>query len=79
MIDKIELVGILKRSLIEEEKAIPVYMKHLKTAVTWTDISKEDVERIRTTMSVLLEESEGHKRTVQFLLDTIEGGDKDAY
>ena len=79
MIDKNELIKILEEALIAEEKAIPIYMKHLATAVLWTGMEKVDMEKIRTTMSVLLVESEGHKNTVLDLLDRIKSGGKGAY
>jgi rubrerythrin len=79
MIGKNELTTILEQALIAEEKAIPIYMKHLKTAVLWTGISEEDVEGIRKTMKVLLDESEGHKRVVLEVLDSIKERGQDAY
>lgn len=79
MIDKKELISILEKALIAEERAIPIYMKHLKTAVFWTGAAEEDIKRIRKVMSVLLEESERHKKTVETLIDKVKSGGKDAY
>ena len=79
MIGRQELLTILKQALLEEERAIPVYLKHLRTAVYWTGIDKGDVEKIRDAMNILHKDSERHKETLRMLIDRVNIGEKDAY
>ena len=79
MMSKEELLTILENARLAEEKAIPVYTKHLKSAVFWTGMKQEDVEKIRETLSMLAEESEKHKKMVEYLIEQIKKKGKDAF
>ena len=79
MIKKDEIIKILEEAQIAEERSIPVYTKHMGSAVFWTGIDKEIAEEIRKILKYLAEESARHKGIVEYLLKRIREEDKDAF
>ena len=74
-----ELLAALENARLAEEKAIPIYTKHLRSAVFWTGMKQEDVEKIRETLRILAEESEKHKKMVEYLIEQVKTKEKDAF
>ena len=70
---------ILKNARYAEEKAIPIYTKHLRSAIFWTGMDEETVEKMRENLRILAEESEKHKKMVKYLIDVVEEEEKDAF
>ncbi|MFC1479937.1 hypothetical protein ACFL5Y_00620 [Candidatus Omnitrophota bacterium] len=79
MMSKEELLTILENARLAEEKSIPIYTKHLKSAVFWTGVKQEDVEKIRETLRILAEESEKHKKIVEDLIEQVKTKEKNAF
>lgn len=79
MIKKDALLELLKKGLDREEKAIPIYTKHLKSAVLWTGLEEKDAGEVRRIVEKLATDSEWHKKIVLSLIDSIERLDKDAF
>ena len=79
MIKKEELLELLKRGLDGEEKAIPIYTQHLKSAVFWAGMKEKEAQEARRILERLATESVGHKKIVNGLIDSVERSDKDAF
>ena len=79
MMSREELLAILEEARLAEEKAIPIYVKHLSAAVFWTGASKEKTEKIKETLRLLAEESEKHKKMVEHLIVELKKEGKDAF
>lgn len=79
MIKKDMLLELLKKGLDGEEKAVPIYTKHLQSAVFWAGLAQKEAQEARRILEQLAVESAGHKRIVMELIDNIERSDKDAF
>lgn len=79
MIKKDALLELLRKGLDREEKAIPIYTQHLKSAVFWAGLSGKEAEECRRILEQLAVESAGHKKIVLDLIDYVERSDKDAF
>ncbi|MCF7873338.1 MAG: hypothetical protein K9L84_04375 [Candidatus Omnitrophica bacterium] len=71
--NKKEIIKHLKEALIAEEKSIPIYTKHLDSAVFWTGLGKEKAEEIREILSELARGSMIHKQIIENLIKKLEG------
>lgn len=74
---KTDLIRLLKEARDTEERAVPIYLEHLSSAIFWTGISKEGTEEARRILGILAAESEGHKKVVLDLLKKASEADKD--
>ena len=79
MIKKEELLKVLNLSLDAEEKAIPIYMGHLDSAVFWTGIAETKAGKAREMLKTLAEESSKHKALIEGLIKKVNGEKKGAY
>lgn len=79
MIQKQELLRILQNALAAEEKAIPIYMKHLSSAIFWTGIDADRIKKAKKLLSRLAEGSTYHKKVVGELIEKIEKENKNAF
>lgn len=79
MIEKQELLKTLQKALATEEKAIPIYMKHLSSAIFWTGIDADRIKKARKLLSRLAEETTYHKKVVGELIEKIEKENTNAF
>ena len=79
MIEKQKLLDILKKAQEVEEKAIPIYMKHLNSAIFWTGMSSDKQKKAKEFIEVLAGDSVGHKETVEKLIKKITEKNKNAF
>ena len=79
MMSKKELLAILEKARLAEERSIPIYTRHLSSAVFWTGMKKENVDKIKETLRVLAEDSERHKKMVEYLIELADTEEKDAF
>ena len=54
---KQKMIGLLKHAIIFEEKAIPLYSRHLAPAVFWAGLPEDAVAKIKETLLVLEKET----------------------
>ncbi|MCF7878675.1 MAG: hypothetical protein K9L95_04305 [Candidatus Omnitrophica bacterium] len=71
--NKKEIIKRLKEALIAEEKSIPIYTKHLDSAVFWTGLGEERVDKIKAILSELARGSMVHKEIIENLIRRLEG------
>jgi len=79
MITKNDLIISLTESLNTEEKAMPVYTKHLHNTLFFSRFKREDQEKIKKILSILKSESENHKDIFEDLIKQIKGEGRDVY
>lgn len=65
---KEKLINLLKIALEREEKAIPIYHEHLKSAIFWAGLPGEKANKIKDALQLLAMESTTHKQTVEDIL-----------
>ncbi|MCF7916369.1 MAG: hypothetical protein K9L61_01165 [Candidatus Omnitrophica bacterium] len=71
--NKKEIIKRLKDALIAEEKSIPIYTKHLDSAVFWTGLGEEKADEIKAILSELARGSMIHKQIIENLIQRLEG------
>lgn len=71
--NKKKLIEALKDALIAEEKSIPIYTKHLDSAVFWTGLEQEKADKVKTILSELARGSMVHKQIIENLIKRLEG------
>lgn len=79
MIEKEALLKFLKEALDAEEKGVLIYAKHLESAIFWTGIKKDKIQRAKELLRLLAQGSAGHKKIVAELIQEVKGKDKDAF
>lgn len=73
--DKEKLIELLKYALVAEEKAVPIYNRHLKSAVFWAGLPEDKAAELRSTLELLARESTAHKMTVDKIIFNLRKGD----
>lgn len=68
---KNKTIKAIEELMAREEQIIPVYMRHLESAIFWAGISEDSQIRAKTIMQVLIKESEQHKDMLERLLKYI--------
>jgi hypothetical protein len=79
MIAKEKLLELLKKGLDGEEKAAPIYTKHLEAAVFWAGLDDKNIKEAGLIFRQLAAESVKHKEIVLDLISYAEGAGKDAF
>jgi len=79
MVAKKILLELLTKGLDAEEKAVPVYTKHLESALFWAGLKKETIEEGKATFERLAQESTVHKGIIKDLIEYIERSGADAF
>lgn len=72
--DKEKLIELLKSALIAEEKAVPIYNQHLKSAVFWAGLPEDKAAELRKVLELLAKESVAHKMIVDKIIFGLCGG-----
>jgi hypothetical protein len=76
---KEELLVMLQRGLDEEERAIPLYTKHLSTTLFLSGFKPESQVQIKELLMLLKKESEFHAKVYDGLLMSIKESQQDVY
>lgn len=79
MINKDELLHILKDAYYTEENAVLIYTKHLNNAIFWTGLNKDKAKRAREILEDLAKGSVGHKPIVEKMIKYVKESGKDAF
>lgn len=79
MIEKQELLKILKEAYAVEEKGILIYKRHLESAIFWTGIGKDKVQKVKQLLERLAQGSLVHKKIVERLMKEVRESEKDAF
>ncbi|MBU0682842.1 MAG: hypothetical protein ABIH85_01705 [Candidatus Omnitrophota bacterium] len=76
---KQELLKYLKEAVMTEERIIPIYEKHLKSAIFWIKIDKDKAEKARGMMDKMIQDSRKHWQITKSLMDQVSKEDRDAF
>lgn len=79
MINKGELLQILKDTYYAEEDGVLIYTKHLNNAIFWTGLDKDKVKRAKEILESLAKGSMAHKPIVEKMINYVKETDKDAF
>ncbi|MFA7255529.1 MAG: hypothetical protein WC133_05480 [Candidatus Omnitrophota bacterium] len=76
---KEELLVMLRRGLNEEEKAIPLYTKHLGATLFLSGFKPELQVRVKELLLLLKKESESHAKVYGELIASVKEARQDVY
>jgi len=76
---KEELLTKLNRSIEIEEQAVPIYLRHLNTALDWSGLREKEVDKIKDHLKILSEDAKQHKKLFDDIKKRISSGGKDVY
>jgi hypothetical protein len=79
VITKDALLILFKESLDTEERAIPLYTRHLNSTIFLSDFNAPLRGKIKDVLVKLKSESEGHAMLLNSLIDKIKKSQKDVY
>ncbi len=78
-VTKKELLKMIDDAIDLEEKSIPVYMKHINTALFWSGLPEWERKQLGIYLNMLAKESGKHSVKLNSLKKKIEQGGKDVY
>jgi len=78
-IEKKKLLKILEDSIALDDKAIPIYNRHLKTALFWSGLPAAAREQLRIQLGILEKESERHTKVLREMKLKIEGDERNVF
>ena len=77
---KEDLLNELGKALLYEEKAIPLYSKHINNTLFLSKFSKKDKDKVRKVLDMLSRDSDKHMQIFQELIDKVKNEEgKDVY
>ncbi len=79
MITKENLLIKLKEALVAEEQSIPIYTKHLDSAVFWAGWDDQVAKKAKDTFRSLAHESEKHRALIEKLIEEIKRDKRNAF
>ena len=79
MINKDKLLRILKDAYYSEEEGVLIYTKHLNSAIFWTGLDKDKVEKAKKILENLAKGSIAHKPVVEEMIKYVKETKKDAF
>ncbi len=78
-VSKNELLAMLKDALALEEGAMPIYSRHLKTALFWSGLAPEVREQLRIQLGILEKESGRHTKALLEMKKKIEEDERNVF
>lgn len=78
-VEKKALLKMLDDAIMLEDRSVPVYNRHLKTALFWSGLPAAEREKLRIQLGILEKESERHSRVLGEMRKKIEGSEKDVF
>ena len=79
MINKDKLLRILKDAYYSEEEGVLIYTKHLNSAIFWTGLDKDKVEKAKEILNDLAKDTMGHGSIVKSMINYIKESSKNAF
>ncbi|MCX5784442.1 MAG: hypothetical protein NTX59_02005 [Elusimicrobia bacterium] len=71
-VEKAELIKMLEEAFFLEEQAMPIYSRHLKTALFWRGLNAATREQLRIQLGILEKESNRHAKVLGEMKKKIE-------
>lgn len=79
MINKDELLRVLKDAYYTEEEGVLIYTKHLNSAIFWTGLDKDKVRKAKEILENLAKGSVAHKPVVEKMINYVKESSKNAF
>jgi len=79
MITKEELLKVLNEAVMTEERVVPIYDKHLRSAIFWTGIDKDKAQIVRRCLEIMIDDSKTHFEITKSLLERIKKEKRNAF
>lgn len=79
MINKDELLRRLKDAYYAEEEGVAIYTKHLRSAVFWIGLDKDQVKKVREILENLAKSTSEHKPIVAKMIKYVKESSKNAF
>ena len=76
---KNKLLAMIDDALMKEEKAMPLYSRHLKTALFWSGLSTAVREQLRIQLGILETESNRHAKVLAEMKKKIEEDERNVF
>ncbi len=68
---KEEILAKIDIAILREEDAVPIYAKHLSSAIHWAGLDDDSVTRIKDYLKILRDESMGHAKALRKVKEMI--------
>jgi rubrerythrin len=78
-VEKKKLLKMLEEAVTLEDHAIPIYTRHLKTALFWSGLPAHEREQLRIQLGILLKESERHSKLLGEMRRKIQEDPRDVF
>jgi len=79
MIKKEELLKVLNEAVMTEERIVPIYDKHLRSAIFWTGIDEDKSQTVRNYLQTMIDDSKKHFEITKSLLERIKKEKRNAF
>ena len=77
--NKEELLETIREGMKMEESAVAIYTRHLSAIILRSGLPEEDIEVIKRDLELLIEANKRHKKTLELLVEQIQGESMDVY
>ena len=71
--EKNEILSRLEHAKMLEERAIPIYTKHLEVVLAWGGLDEETEKKIAGYLTVMTKESVDHSKMLDSIIKIING------
>ena len=78
-IEKKKFLKMLEEAVALEDRAMPIYSRHLKTALFWSGLDASAREQLRIQLGILEQESDRHTKVLRAVKKEIEGDERDVF
>lgn len=78
-VEKQALLKMLDEAIALEDRSIPIYNRHLKTALFWSGLPAAEREKLRIQLGILEKESERHTKLLTAERAKIEGDERNVF
>lgn len=78
-VEKNKLLKMLHEAAALEDRAMPIYSRHLKTALFWSGLPAAAREQLRIQLGILEKESHRHKKVLDVMRRKIEEDARDVF
>lgn len=78
-VEKGKLLKMLEDASHLEDRAMPIYSRHLKTALFWSGLDATTREHLRIGLGIIEKESHRHSKVLKEMMDRIREDKRDVF
>ncbi|MBS3761896.1 MAG: hypothetical protein KGZ25_01210 [Planctomycetes bacterium] len=79
MMAKEDLLKALDKAVRTEEKATPLYLRHVSASVPWFGFEDDEKEEIQNVLRSIAQDSSRHREMIEELREKVEQEDRDVF